>query len=77
MSVLKDTKLFLINSGLGKYNNDFYKNYFTDEIDNVFKKYKYHYSLISNRDEKWKNRMINNFGIELFYNEFELKKYKS
>ena len=28
MSVLKDTKLFLINSGLGKYNNDFYKNYF-------------------------------------------------
>ena len=77
MSVLKDTKLFLINSGLGKYNNDFYKNYFTDEIDNVFKKYKYHYLLISNRDEEWKNRMINNFGIELFYNEFELKKYKS
>lgn len=71
-TALNDTKIFLINSGLGKYNDNFYKNYFTDEVQNVFKKYKYHYSLIHNRDEEWKNNIIKNIGKDCFYNEYEL-----
>ena len=72
-SVLNDTKLFLINSGLGNYNGEFYKSYFTEEDENIFKKYKYHYSLIYNRDEKWKNEIIKMIGEDAFYNEYDLK----
>jgi len=71
-SAVKDSKLFLINTGLGTYNNEFYKQYFTEDGDNIFKKYKYHYSLIYNRDDKWKEEIIKIIGEDAFSREYDL-----
>ena len=71
-SAIKDSKLFLVNTGLGT-NDKYYKQYFTEDGDNIFKKYRYHYSLIHNRDDEWKEEIINMIGYDMFNREYDLK----
>lgn len=72
---ITNSKVILTNTGIPYDNNAYYK-YFTDNgNDNIFKKYKYDYTLILNRDEKWVDDMVRllNGDINTFNREYRLK----
>jgi hypothetical protein len=70
LSILEDTKLILTSSSIK--DNEIYHRFFTNETETLFKKLIYHYSLIPDRDENWKNEQIKIKGVKLFNLEDEL-----
>ena len=58
---------------MNNYDSELYKTFFEDE-DKKFKHLVYHYSLIPERDEKWKQTVIDMIGLDSFRREYELEK---
>lgn len=73
ISAIKDSKVIVLNSGMNEYESELYKTFFEDK-DKNFKHLIYHYSLDPEKDEKWKQNMINTIGLDSFRKEYDLEK---
>ena len=73
ISAINNSKVIVMNGGMNNYDSELYKTFFEDK-DKNFKHLIYHYSLIPEWDEKWKQTVIDMIGLDSFRREYGLEK---